>query len=92
MSERVRKRVVIEGRVQGVWFRASTRDAALRIGVDGWVRNRPDGSVEAAFEGSPEAVDTAVTWCRTGPERALVERIEVAEEPAEGLVGFRVTG
>ncbi|MDP2181067.1 MAG: acylphosphatase [Actinomycetota bacterium] len=90
MADIVRKRVVVRGVVQGVWFRAATRDAALKRGISGWVRNLPDRSVEAVFEGASDAVDSMVAWCRTGPERAIVERVEVAEETPEGLLGFSV--
>lgn len=86
----VRSRVVVDGRVQGVWFRASTRDAASRLGVAGWVRNLPDGSVEAVFEGEPGAVSRAVEWARTGPERALVTSVEEYGETPEGLSGFEI--
>jgi acylphosphatase len=91
VADRVRKRVVVEGVVQGVWFRASTRETAARLGLDGWVRNLPDGSVEAVFEGEPDAVDQAVAWCRVGPPRAMVRSVQVAEEAPEDLVGFRVS-
>lgn len=85
-----RSRVVVEGHVQGVWFRESTRRMAEQTGVTGWVRNRPDGSVEAVFEGSRDAVDKAVAWAWSGPERAVVTALsETAEEP-EGLTGFEV--
>lgn len=85
-----RARIVVEGRVQGVWFRESTRRMAEQTGVSGWVRNRADGSVEAVFEGSRSAVDQAVAWAWSGPERAVVTALtETAEEP-EGLVGFQV--
>lgn len=86
----VRTRIVVSGRVQGVWFRASTADAARMLDVAGWVRNLPDGDVEAVFEGEPEAVASAVAWARRGPERALVTSVhEFAEQP-EGLLGFEV--
>lgn len=65
----------ITGRVQGVWFRESMRREAERLGVVGWVRNRPDGSVEAVAQGAPEAVDALVEWARIGPPQARVERI-----------------
>lgn len=86
----VRSRVVVDGRVQGVWFRASTRDTASRLGVAGWVRNLPDGSVEAVFEGESAAVARAVEWARTGPERALVSSLEECAETPEGLSGFEI--
>lgn len=86
--ERVRVRV--EGRVQGVFFRQATREAAAALGLAGWVRNLDDGSVEAVFEGPAEAVLSAVGWARRGPERALVTSLEqIAEEP-EGLIGFEI--
>ena len=85
-----RVRIQVEGRVQGVWFRESTRRTAEEFGVAGWVRNRPDGSVEAVFEGDDLAVARAVAWARIGPPRALVTSLrETAEEP-EGLTGFDV--
>jgi acylphosphatase len=86
----VRRRVVVSGIVQGVWFRGSAVDAAARLPVAGWIRNRPDGSVEAVIEGPGPAVDTLVTWMRTGPEHAVVERVEVTDEEPEGLDGFAV--
>ena len=86
-----RVRVEVEGRVQGVWFRESTRRAAEELGVSGWVRNRPDGSVEAVFEGDDRAIAQAVAWARSGPPHAVVTSLrETAEEP-EGLDGFEVT-
>ena len=90
MAERVRRRVVVHGEVQGVFFRDSTREEAARRSVAGWVANRPDGTVEAVFEGSPEAVASVVEWCGSGPPRARVERVEESEEPPEGEDGFRV--
>lgn len=69
------QRLRIEGRVQGVWFRESMRREAERLGVTGWVRNLPDGSVEAVVQGAAEAVDALLDWSRTGPPMARVERI-----------------
>jgi acylphosphatase len=89
-SSLVRARVIVTGRVQGVWFRDSCRRDAVGRGVAGWARNRMDGSVEAVFEGPSGAVAQCVSWCRIGPPRAEVTGIEVAEAPPEGLVGFRV--
>ena len=86
----VRRRVVVRGRVQGVWFRGSTRERALAEDVRGWVRNRSDGSVEAVFEGPPPAVEALVAYCREGPRSARVDGIEVAEEEPEGLARFEV--
>jgi acylphosphatase len=91
MSEpRVRRRVRVHGRVQGVAFRAATRAKAQSCGVAGWVRNRRDGSVEAALEGAAPAVDAVLTFCRSGPRGARVERIEVREEPPEDLFSFEI--
>ncbi len=79
-----RVRLLVSGRVQGVWFRESTRAEAERHEVAGWVRNLPDGRVEALLEGDDDAVDCLVAWCRRGPERAHVENLELAEEPYRG--------
>ena len=83
-----RTRVVVHGRVQGVFFRDSTKEEAERRGVGGWVTNRDDGSVEAVFEGEPNAVQAMVDFCREGPSAADVERVEDTEEEPEGLSGF----
>lgn len=85
-----RSRVVVEGRVQGVWFRESTRRMAEEAGICGWVRNLPEGSVEAVFEGSRDAVDHAVAWARSGPPRAEVSSLSEFAEKPEGLNGFEV--
>ncbi|HEX7970714.1 MAG TPA: acylphosphatase [Thiobacillus sp.] len=69
----------IHGRVQGVWYRESMRREAERLGVAGWVRNSPDGSVEAVIQGSTEVVDALITWARSGPPQARVDRIELSE-------------
>jgi acylphosphatase len=90
-DQRIRRRVVVHGRVQGVFFRDSARERARARGVDGWVRNRPDGSVEAAFEGPADAVDALVRFCETGPPGARVSRVEVFDEPPEGLEGFGIS-
>jgi acylphosphatase len=82
--------VVVRGRVQGVFFRDTTRRLAESAGVAGWVRNTPDGAVEAVFEGDPGAVEELVEFCRRGPSRAEVDSVEVAEEEPEGLSGFEV--
>jgi len=89
-ADRVRKRVVVQGRVQGVWFRAATEQQARARGLAGWVRNRADGSVEAVFEGARDAVEALLAFCRRGPPAAQVERVEVVDEPPEGLDDFAV--
>lgn len=76
--------------MQGVFFRDTTRRRAEAIGVRGWVRNRPDGAVEAVFEGDAGAVEQLVDFSRRGPSRAEVASVEVAEEEPEGLAGFEV--
>jgi acylphosphatase len=91
-ADPVRRRVIVHGRVQGVYFRSATDAEAAALGVAGWVRNRRDGCVEAVFEGTPQAVAGLVAFCRRGPRHARVERIEVLEEAPEGLHGFQVLG
>ena len=86
----MRRRVIAHGRVQGVFFRDSTRREAERRGVSGWARNTPQGTVEAAFEGDPDAVAAMVAFVRAGPGHADVSRVDVHEEPPEGLAGFAV--
>jgi acylphosphatase len=87
----VRRRVVAHGRVQGVFFRDSTRHEAERRGVTGWVRNTQQGTVEAVFEGDPDTVDAMIWFVRDGPGSAEVDRVDVDEEEPEGLRGFKVT-
>ncbi len=86
----IRRRVVAHGRVQGVFFRDTTRQAAEQRGVAGWARNVPDGTVEAVFEGEPDAVERMVELCREGPRGAQVERLDVFDEEPEELTGFAV--
>lgn len=86
----MRKRVVVHGRVQGVFFRDSTRQRAQAAGVAGWVANRPDGAVEAVFEGDIGEVERLVDWMQTGPPEADVDRIESFGGAEEGLTGFEV--
>jgi acylphosphatase len=90
MTESIRRRVVVHGRVQGVFFRDSTEREASRRGVAGWVRNRDDGAVEAVFEGSADDVCALLEFCEGGPSSADVERTETSEEEPEGLSGFEV--
>jgi acylphosphatase len=85
-----RKRVVVSGRVQGVFFRDTVRRRSEAAGVAGWVHNTPDGSVEAVFEGDEAGVDELVEFCRRGPSRAEVASVDVEEEQPEGLTGFEV--
>jgi acylphosphatase len=89
-GERVRKRVKVNGQVQGVFFRDSTQQEARSHGVAGWVTNEPDGSVVAVFEGEPEAVERMVEFCRSGPRSADVESVDVEDEDPEGLESFEV--
>ena len=86
----VRRRVIVSGRVQGVFFRDTTRRMAVSRGVSGWARNRDDGAVEAVFEGEPDAVESMLRFVREGPERADVSEVEVVEEDPEGLEGFTI--
>jgi acylphosphatase len=86
----IARRVLVDGRVQGVFFRDTCRNEATARGVAGWVRNRSDGRVEAVFEGSPEAVEGMVAWCRRGPALATIDALEVHEEPPSGRLGFRI--
>jgi acylphosphatase len=85
-----RRRVIVRGAVQGVFFRDSCRRAALAASVDGWVRNCPDGSVEAVFEGDRDSVRALCDWCREGPPHARVADVEVVSEPVRGESGFEV--
>jgi len=80
----LRAQVVIHGIVQGVYFRASTREEAVRIGVGGWVRNLPDGSVEALFEGETLKVEEILGWCHKGPSGAVVDNVKILYEPYKG--------
>jgi acylphosphatase len=85
-----RRRVVVHGRVQGVFFRGSAVERAREVGVDGWVRNRSDGTVEAVFEGNQAQVAEMVRFCREGPPWARVDRVEEFEEEPENIGGFGV--
>ena len=83
-----RRRVVVQGHVQGVFFRETTKRRALAAGVAGWVRNAADGNVEAVFEGEREAVERLVAFVREGPRGARVDWVDVEHEEPEGLTGF----
>ncbi len=84
MADQVRLHVLIEGRVQGVFFRAATRDEARAWGLAGWVRNLPDGRVEALFEGERAVLEKMLAWCRQGPPYAYVDHLEVEWQPYLG--------
>jgi acylphosphatase len=86
----IRRRVIVHGFVQGVFFRDTLRHHAARLGVSGWARNTRDGTVEAVFEGEPGAVERMVALSREGPSGARVDRVDVLEEPLEGLGGFAI--
>ena len=86
----VRRRVVVHGFVQGVFFRDTVRRRAVSAGVAGWVRNKRDGTVEAVFEGEPAAVEALVALSHKGPRGALVDRVEVSSEDPEGLGTFEI--
>ena len=89
-EDRVRAHVFVSGRVQGVYYRANTRDTAGQHGVDGWVRNLDDGRVEAVFEGPEDAVAAMVEWCHEGSPAAYVEAVEVEYAEPTGEEGFRI--
>lgn len=84
------RRAVVHGNVQGVFFRDSAQREAEKLGVAGWITNNSDGTVEAVFEGDEDAVEAMLRFCREGPSRADVERVEASEEEPEGLNGFEV--
>ncbi|MFZ0611132.1 MAG: acylphosphatase [Desulfobacterales bacterium] len=92
MEEKIRAHIVISGIVQGVLFRVETQRAAQRYGVNGWVRNRRDGTVEAVIEGERFAVEKMLDWCRTGPPRSVVDNVAVEWKEYTGeMADFRVT-
>jgi acylphosphatase len=86
----IRRRVIVHGLVQGVFFRDSTRRLAQQRGVNGWVSNRRDGTLEAVFEGERESVERLVQFAREGPRGAQVERVEIHDEEPEGLTAFSI--
>ena len=89
--ENIRLRLIIRGRVQGVWFRDSTRREAVSLGLAGWVRNLPDGSVETVIEGPEDRVRRLASWCGKGPPSAKVSRVDETREPYEGeFAGFDI--
>ena len=90
MAERTRAHVFVSGKVQGVFYRANTRETAREKGVNGWVKNLEDGRVEAVFEGPEDAVEEVVEWCHTGSPAADVEDVEVEYEEPQGEETFRI--
>lgn len=90
MSDRIRAHVFVSGRVQGVYYRATTRETARERGVDGWVKNLDDGRVEAVFEGDRAAVEAMVEWCDTGSPNARVDDVEVEYVDPTGIDGFEI--
>lgn len=88
--DRTRAHVFVSGRVQGVFYRATTREQAAERGVDGWVRNLDDGRVEAVFEGPESAVEGILEWCHEGSPRARVEGVDVEYADPEGVEGFEI--
>lgn len=90
MVDRTRAHVSVSGNVQGVYFRATTRDRARKVGVDGWVRNLGDGRVEAVFEGPEEDATELVDFCHEGSDAARVDDVEVTYKDPQGEDGFRI--
>jgi acylphosphatase len=88
MKNQIRAHVVISGKVQGVGYRLATQTEATRLGVTGWVKNLPDGRVEAVFEGAEDPVEEAIGWCYQGSPSATVRNIEIEYEEPEGLIEF----
>jgi acylphosphatase len=89
-EDRIRRRVIVHGRVQGVFFRDSLRERARTRNVTGWVHNRVDGALEAVFEGQPDDVEQLVRFAETGPRQAEVEKVDVRDEEPEGLGSFEI--
>jgi acylphosphatase len=89
-SDRIRAHVFVSGTVQGVYYRANTRDTARKKGVNGWVKNLADGRVEAVFEGPEKAVESMVEWCHIGSPAADVDDVEVEYADSQGEDGFRI--
>ena len=90
MDDRIRAHVLVSGRVQGVYYRATTRDTARERGVDGWVRNLDDGRVEAVFEGPEADVESMLEWCHTGSPKARVDDVDVEYGDPGGIEGFEI--
>jgi acylphosphatase len=92
MAEKVRARFVVSGAVQGVFYRVSCREEAVRLQLDGWVQNLSDGRVEGVAEGSREKIELLLAWCRRGPRSARVQEVQVTWEPSQGEKGFQISG
>ena len=90
MDDRIRAHVFVSGRVQGVYYRATTRDTARERGVDGWVRNLDDGRVEAVFEGTEAAVESMIEWCHAGSPEARVDDVSAEYGDPDGIEGFEI--
>jgi acylphosphatase len=90
MKDLTRAHLLVSGKVQGVFYRAKTKETARRLGINGWVRNLPDGQVEAVFEGPKEAIAALIDWCHEGPAAAEVTQVAVEYGEPEGLQGFEV--
>jgi acylphosphatase len=89
---KVRARILVSGKVQGVYYRQTTKEVASRNGLKGWVRNLADGRVEAVFEGDKESIDRTIEWCRTGPPNARVQAVDVSFEDYSGeFSDFRIS-
>jgi acylphosphatase len=86
----IRRRVIVKGRVQGVFFRQGCQREAVAVGVAGWIRNNYDGSVEAALEGDPDAVERVVSWMRVGPSGSVVTDVDIIDEDLVGERTFRI--
>jgi acylphosphatase len=89
-AETIRRRLLVHGKVHGVFYRDSTRHAARHEGVSGWAANRSDGTVEVVLEGPANAVESVVGYCRRGPSSAEVREVDEHEETPEGLTGFQI--
>jgi acylphosphatase len=84
------RRILIHGRVQGVFFRATARDVAEELGVNGWIRNTEEGDVEAVVSGGTQQLERFIAWCRQGPPRAVVSKVEIEERDDQQFSGFEV--
>jgi acylphosphatase len=90
VPDRIRRRLLVHGKVQGVFYRDSARDAARNEGVAGWAANRSDGTVEVVLEGPRDAVESVIGYCRRGPSSADVDSVDEHDETPEGLTGFQI--